>query len=255
MQIMTKVLIIEDERLAAEKLERMVAKQRPDWMVLGPVETVEYAVKWLDSNPTPDLILMDIQLADGISFEIFEQVEVKSPVIFTTAFDEYAIRAFKVNSIDYLLKPIDPDSLEAALKKFERISSSMIPDNKVIEQTFRQIAQTSKTRFLVKVGVNYHSILTRDIEMFFIRERSVFIHTFQGKTFDVDYSLEQLQQLVDPDLFFRINRNVMVNIEAVSKLVTYSSSRLKLVVQSGFNADELIVSRDKVSDFKRWMDR
>ena len=107
----------------------------------------------------------------------------------------------------------------------------------------------------MKVGANYHSILTRDIEMFFIRERSVFIHTFQGKIYDIDYSLEQLQQLVDPDRFFRINRNVMVNIEAVSKLVAYSSNRLKLVVHSGFNADELIVSRDKVSDFKRWMDR
>jgi DNA-binding LytR/AlgR family response regulator len=252
---MTKILIIEDERLAAEKLERMVAKLRPDWTVLGPVETVEHAVKWLASNPAPDLILMDIQLADGISFEIFEQVQVKSPVIFTTAFDEYAIKAFKVNSIDYLLKPIDPDAMETALKKFERISSSLRPDHKVIEQTFRQIAQTSKTRFLVKVGANYNSVLTREIEMFYIRERSVFIRTFQGKTYDVDYSLEQLQQMVDPDLFFRINRNVMINIEAVSKLVVYSSNRLKLVNHSGFNADELIVSRDKVSDFKRWMDR
>ena len=252
---MTKVLIIEDERLAAEKLERMVSNLKPGWTVLGPIETVNHAVKWLNSNPSPDLILMDIQLADGISFEIFELVDVKSPVVFTTAFDEYAIRAFKVNSIDYLLKPIDPDALETALKKFERISSTLVPDTRLIEQTFRQMGQTWKTRFLVKVGANYHSVLTRDIEMFFIRERSVFTHTFQGKTYDVDYSLEQLQQLVDPDLFFRINRNVMVNIEAVLKLVAYSSSRLKLVNPSGFNADELIVSRDKVSDFKKWIDR
>lgn len=252
---MNKLLIIEDERPAAEKLERIVIKLRPEWTVLGPIETVEYTVKWLSSNPAPDLILMDIQLADGISFEIFEQVKVKSPVIFTTAYDEYAIRAFKVNSIDYLLKPIDPDALEVALKKFERLSPSILPDSRLIEQTFRQMANTWKNRFLVKVGVNYHSVLTRDIEMFFINERSVFIYTFQGKTFDIDYSLEQLQQMVDPDLFFRINRNVMVNIEAVSKLVAYSSSRLKLVIHSGFNTDELIVSRDKVADFKRWMDR
>jgi len=252
---MTKVLIIEDERLAAEKLERMVAKQRHGWTVLGPIETVEYAVKWLAANPAPDLILMDIQLADGISFEIFDQVVVTSPVIFTTAYDEYAIRAFKVNSIDYLLKPIDPDVMEAALKKFERISSSMIPDHKVIEQTFRQIAQTSKSRFLVKVGSNFHSVLTSDIEMFFISERSVFIRNFQGKTYDIDYSLDQLQQLVDPDQFFRINRNFLVNIDSVSKLVSYSSSRVKLELLPEFKSDDLIVSREKVADFKKWMDR
>jgi DNA-binding LytR/AlgR family response regulator len=252
---MTKVLIIEDERLAAEKLERMVVKMRPEWTVLGPVETVEHAVKWLASNPVPDLILMDIQLADGISFDIFEQVEVKSPVIFTTAFDEYAIRAFKVNSIDYLLKPIDPDALEIAMKKFERMNMALTFDRMKIENIRQQMSQRYKSRFLVKVGANMLSVLTHEIELFFISERSVFIRTFQGKTFDVDYSLEQLQQLVDPNQYFRINRNVMVNIEAVSKLVVYSSNRLKLVLHSGFNADELIVSRDKVSDFKRWMDR
>jgi DNA-binding LytR/AlgR family response regulator len=252
---MTKVLIIEDERLAAEKLKRMVVKMRPEWTVLGPVETVEHASKWFSSNPAPDLILMDIQLADGISFEIFEQVDVKSPVIFTTAFDEYAIRAFKVNSVDYLLKPIDPDALDAALKKFERLTGISTFDKMKIETLRQQMSQTYKSRFLVKVGANLLSVLIRDVELFFISERSVFIRTFQGKTYDVDYSLDQLQQLVDPDHFFRINRNYMVNIEAVSKLVVYSSNRLKLVLYSGFNADELIVSRDKVSDFKRWMDR
>jgi len=252
---MTRVLIIEDERLAAEKLERMVTRLRPEWTVLGPVETVVHAAKWLTSNLAPDLILMDIQLADGISFEIFEQVEVKSPVIFTTAFDEYAIRAFKVNSIDYLLKPIDPDALDAALKKFERLTGISTFDKMKIETLRQQMSQSYKSRFLVKVGTNMLSVLTRDVELFFISERSVFIRTFQGKTYDVDYSLEQLQQLVDPDQFFRINRNVMVNIEAVSKLVIYSSNRLKLVIHSGFHADELIVSRDKVSDFKGWMDR
>lgn len=252
---MTKVLIIEDERLAAEKLERMVAKLRPEWMVLGSIETVEHAVKWLTSNPAPDLILMDIQLADGISFEIFEQVEVKSPVIFTTAYDEYAIRAFKVNSIDYLLKPIDPDALESALKKFERLNFALAFDRIKIEAVKQQMNNNYKSRFLVKIGMNMLSVLTKDVELFFISERSVFIRTFQGKTYDVDYSLDQLQQLVDPDLFFRINRNFMINIDAVSKLVSYSSSRLKILLFSGLNIDDLIVSRDKVSDFKKWMDR
>ena len=252
---MNKVLIIEDERLAAEKLERMVLKLKPEWTLLGPIETVEHAVKWLNTNPSPDLILLDIQLADGISFEIFDQADVPSPVIFTTAYDEYAIRAFKVNSIDYLLKPIDPDALDVALRKFERMNTTLVPDRMKLETARQQISQGYKSRFLVKVGSNLLSVLTRDVELFFIDERSVFIRTFQGKTYDVDYSLDQLQQLVDPDQFFRINRNYLVNIDAVTKLVSYSSSRFKLELHPEFRADDLIVARDKASDFKKWMDR
>jgi DNA-binding LytR/AlgR family response regulator len=252
---MTKILIIEDERLAAEKLERMVAKLRPDWTLIGPIETVEHAVKWLAANPAPDLILMDIQLSDGISFDIFESVEFNSPVIFTTAYDEYAIRAFKVNSIDYLLKPIDPDALETALKKFERMNSVLSFDKATIETIKQQMSQAYKSRFLVKIGPNMLSVLTRDIQLFFINERSVFIRTFNGKTYDVDYSLDQLQQLVHPDQFFRINRNCLVNIDAVNKMVSYSSSRIKVELQPEFKAEDLIVSRDKVADFKKWMDR
>jgi DNA-binding LytR/AlgR family response regulator len=255
MKVMTKILIIEDERLAAEKLERMVAKLRPDWTLIGPIETVEHAVKWLAANPVPDLILMDIQLSDGISFDIFESAEFTSPVIFTTAYDEYAIRAFKVNSIDYLLKPIDPDALETALKKFERMKGMLSIDKMKIETVRQQMSQTYKSRFLVKIGTNMLSVLTRDIQLFFISERSVFIRTFNGKTYDVDYSLDQLQQLVDPDQFFRINRNFIVNIEAFAKMISYSSSRIKLELQPEFKAEDLIVSRDKVADFKKWMDR
>ena len=252
---MKKVLIIEDERLSAEKLERMVLKLKPEWTLLGPIETVEHAVKWLSANPAPDLILLDIQLADGISFEIFDQEGVPSPVIFTTAYDEYAIRAFKVNSIDYLLKPIDPDALDTALRKFERMNTTLVPDRMKLETARQQISQVYKSRFLVKVGSNLLSVLTRDVELFFIDERSVFVRTFQGKTYDVDYSLDQLQQLVDPDQFFRINRNYLVNIDAVTKLVSYSSSRFKLELHPEFRADDLIVARDKASDFKKWMDR
>jgi len=252
---MNKILIIEDERLAAEKLERMVLKLKPEWTLLGPIETVEHAVKWLNANLAPDLILLDIQLADGISFEIFDQAEVTSPVIFTTAYDEYAIRAFKVNSIDYLLKPIDPDALDAALLKFERMNAMLAPDRMKLETARRQISQGYKSRFLVKVGSNLLSVLSRDVELFFIDERSVFIRTFQGKTYDVDYSLDQLQQLVDPDQFFRINRNYLVNIDAVTKLVSYSSSRFKLELQPEFRADDLIVAREKAGEFKKWMDR
>jgi DNA-binding LytR/AlgR family response regulator len=252
---MPKILIIEDERLAAEKLERLILNLRPGWEVLGPIETVNHSVKWLSTNPVPDLIMMDIHLSDGISFDIFDQVNLLSPVIFTTAYDEYAIRAFKVNSIDYLLKPIDPDALEAALVKFERLGSFLVIDKQRTDDLRQQMGQTYKSRFLVRVGSNMISVLTRDIQYFFISERSLFFHTFQGKTYDIDYSLEQLQQIIDPGQFFRINRNCMVNIDAVSKLVSYSSSRIKLELQPEVKSDDLIVSRERVADFRKWMDR
>jgi two-component system, LytTR family, response regulator LytT len=165
---MKRVLIIEDERLAAEKLERLILAARPDWQVIGAIETVEQAVKWLAVNPSPDLIMMDIQLSDGISFEIFEQVKVAVPVIFTTAFDEYAIRAFKVNSIDYLLKPIDPASLEAALSKFEQMQITQTQQAIPYETLLKLQEPAWKKRFLVKVGPAYISIATKDVELFYI---------------------------------------------------------------------------------------
>jgi DNA-binding LytR/AlgR family response regulator len=252
---MPKILIIEDERLAAEKLERLILKLRPGWEVLGPIETVSHSVKWLSQNPIPDLTMMDIHLSDGISFDIFDQLNLLSPVIFITAYDEYAIRAFKVNSIDYLLKPIDPDALEAALAKFERLGSFSVIDKQRTDDLRQQLGQTYKSRFLVRVGFNMISVLARDIQYFFISERSLFFHTFQGKTYDIDYSLEQLQQIIDPGQFFRINRNCIVNIDAVSKLVSYSSSRIKLELQPEVRSDDLIVSRERVADFRKWMDR
>lgn len=251
---MKRILIIEDERLAAEKLKHLILSARPNWQVIGNIETVEKAVKWFDSNIPPDLIMMDIQLSDGIGFEIFEQVKVTSPVIFTTAFDEYAIRAFKVNSIDYLLKPIDAASLETALAKFEQTMFAPAQNTIALESILKQLGTSWRKRFLVKVGVAYVSVNINDIELFYISERSTFIRTFSGKNYDIDFSLDKVQQQVDPSRFFRINRNYLVNIEAVSKLVSYSSSRFKLVLASGFKANDMIVSRDKATDFKQWMD-
>ncbi|MDA3816805.1 MAG: LytTR family DNA-binding domain-containing protein [Prolixibacteraceae bacterium] len=251
---MRRILIIEDERPAAEKLERLLRSYRPDWQVTGIIETVEHAVKWLTNNTTPDLIMMDIQLSDGICFEIFEQVKVTTPVIFTTAYDEYAIRAFKVNSIDYLLKPIDPESLEAALTKFEQMNAAPIQNQHAYETIIKLQESNWRKRFLVKVGPAYVSVLTSEVELFYISERSTFIRTYKGKNYGIDFSLDQVQQQVDPAKFFRINRNSLVNIEAISKLITYSGSRLKLVLASGFKPDNLLVSREKTGDFKRWID-
>lgn len=251
---MKRILIIEDERLAAEKLKRLILSARPNWQVIGHIETVEQAVKWFNLNIPPDLIMMDIQLSDGIGFEIFEQVKVCSPVIFTTAFDEYAIRAFKVNSIDYLLKPIDAENLETALAKFEQTMFKPVQNTIALESILKQLETSWRKRFLVKVGAAYVSVNINDVELFYISERSTFIRTFSGKNYGIDFSLDKVQQQVDSSRFFRINRNCLVNIEAVSKLVSYSSSRFKLVLTSGFKPNDLIVSRDKAANFKQWMD-
>lgn len=249
-----KILIIEDEHLAQERLIQMAKRLRPEWEFLNPIESVGQAVAWFSSNPMPDLIMMDIQLDDGISFEIFEQVTINAPVIFTTAYDEYAIKAFKANSIDYLLKPIDIEALDRAFTKFENICNSKT-NITTIEQILSQMGKKWKSRFLVKVGLNYLPIAVSDIELFYISERSVFIHTFQSKNYDLDFSLDQIQQLVDPELFFRINRNCLVQANAVAKLVNYSSSRMKIILVSGNFPEDLIVSREKVSEFKKWLDR
>lgn len=251
-----KILIVEDERLAQERLKQMILKIRPEWEILEPIEGVRPATAWLSSHPMPDLILMDIQLEDGVSFEIFEQIQVDAPVIFTTAYDEYAIKAFKVNSIDYLLKPINIDALEQAFVKFERVTSQNHTNNiPAIEQAFTQIGKKWKSRFLVRVGQSYMPISVSDIELFYVSERSVFMRTAQSKTYDLDYSLDQLQQLVDPELFFRISRNYLIHINAVAKMVSYSSSRMKIILASGNFPEDLIVSREKVSEFKKWIDR
>jgi DNA-binding LytR/AlgR family response regulator len=248
-----KVVIIEDERLAAEKLESLLKKVDIEIKVIAKLESVEDSVNWLTTNPSPDLIFMDIQLDDGISFEIFDDVKVEAPVIFITAFDQYAIRAFKVNSVDYLLKPIDRNALETALEKYRRVFKPAGMENK-LSKVFEQLAKPWKTRFFVKVGVHFQSVPVEDICCFFVEERCSFLKTQTGKNYALDYSLDQLQKRVDPELFFRINRNFMVNINCIAEIISYSTNRLKLKLKS-FNDEGLIVSRDKVSEFKQWLDR
>lgn len=248
-----KVVIVEDERLASEKLQRLLKQVDSEIEVLKVLESVEESVNWFSSNPSPDLIFMDIQLDDGISFEIFELVKIEAPVIFTTAYDEYAIRAFKVNSVDYLLKPIEKGALENSLGKYRKMYLGKQAEVN-ISKVFEQIAKTYKLRFLVKIGTHFHSVPVENISCFFVEERSTFLKTKQGKNYDLDYSLDQIQKLINPDLFFRINRNFIVNINFVSEILSYSTSRLKLKMEN-FSSEGLIVSRDKVADFKLWMDR
>ena len=249
-----RVVIIEDESLAAEKLQRLLNKVDSNIEVLQILESVEESINWFSQNKIPDLIFMDIQLDDGISFEIFDAVKIEAPVIFTTAFDEYAIRAFKVNSVDYLLKPIELQSLEKAISKFKNIYSENLNFEAKISQVFQQLSKNYKSRFFIKVGMRFQSVQVEDICCFFVEERNTFLRTQNGKTYDLDNSLEQLQKLIDPSLFFRINRNYLVNINCINEIISYSTTRLKLKLK-GVNSDDLIVSRDKVSEFKRWMDR
>lgn len=248
-----KVVIVEDEQLAAEKLMKLLQTVQAEVIILAVLESVEDAVNWFASNPSPDLVFMDIQLDDGISFEIFDAVEINAPIIFTTAFDEYAIRAFKVNSIDYLLKPIGEQALTAALEKFNRLFRPGDLEGK-ITKVMEQFSKKYKSRFFVKVGTRYQSIPVSSICCFFVEERNTFMGTTKGKIFDVDYSLDGLQSITDPNMFFRVNRNFLVNIHCITEIVSYSASRLKLKLIIDSNED-IIVSRDKVTAFKQWMDK
>jgi len=250
-----KVLIIEDEKPASDKLKRMLSDKHRDITILGTLETVETSINWFMNNPQPDLIFMDIQLNDGISFEIFESVKITAPVIFTTAYDEYAIRAFKVNSVDYLLKPIEQSALEKALEKHNTLYPAVKTDDKKIDLLLNQLVKKYKTRFFIKFGSHCRSILTDDIKYFFIVERNTFIKTMQGKIFDIEYSLDQLEKMLDPEKFYRINRKFILNLSEITDIITWSSNRLKIKMANEEENHEMVVSREKVAEFKKLLDR
>ncbi len=250
------ILIIENETPAADKLIGILGKIDKSITVLGVCETVEETINRLQQNPQPDLILMDIQLDDGLCFEIFETITVDIPVIFTTAYDEYMLKAFKVNSVDYLLKPVDEEQLKLALGKFKKhyyIDSD--PFKRDFKQLLYEFRNQYKSRFLVKIGEKFRSVPVSEISHFYILERNVFLSDSQGKDYGVDYSLDQLHGTLDPHKFFRINRECIVNINAIGTMYNYSSSRLQMTLKNREKSQEFVVSRDKVSEFKRWIDR
>jgi DNA-binding LytR/AlgR family response regulator len=252
------VLIIEDETPAANQLSKLLNKQLPDLHIVETLDSVESAVNWLRS-PTQliQLIFMDIQLADGLSFDIFQQVRIESPVIFTTAFDHYSLKAFQVNSIDYLLKPIDPDELNRALTKYQHFfqhNGKAIDYTEVMAAIMSQNQPEYKKRFLVKSGQELKFIFTSQIQYFFSEDGLVFAQMPKGNKYHLDYYLEQIEKLVDPNLFFRINRKVIIQISSIHKISTYFNSRLLLELKPNANFD-IIVSRDRVSAFKQWLDQ
>ncbi|MEM7108338.1 MAG: LytTR family DNA-binding domain-containing protein [Bacteroidota bacterium] len=253
-----KVLIIEDEVPAAEKLERYLKRYDDEIEVVEKLNSVSSSTVWLQKHQgAVDLIFMDIQLLDGKSFEIFDQVQIQKPIIFITAFDEYAIDAFKVNSIDYLLKPITFDDLSGALEKLEQMkvnlgqneANGQIDLNSMLAKLQQQ---SYKTRFMVKLGEHIKSITTERIEFFFAEGRNVYLVTSENRKFIIDFKLEDLEDMLDPKAFFRANRTFIVNIDGINDVVVYSNSRLKIIPRLDYEK-EIIVSREKVAPFKEWM--
>lgn len=252
-----KVLIIEDEPQAAQRLETLVTKIEPGIEVLAKIDTVKRAVQWLSANMPPDLIFMDIQLADGISFMIFEQCDVKAPVIFTTAYDKYALKAFKVNSVDYILKPVDKDELELAfrkLKSFSRDDSNTQALLNNLSQTMAMLTRKYKTRFVIKVGEHLRTIEVAEVLFFYSQEKASFCCTRDGRSLILDFTLEELEEMIDPSIFFRINRKYLVSASAIQDIISYTNSRLRLILKNSQDKD-VVVARERVQDFKSWLDR
>ena len=246
-------LIVEDEKVAAERLSGLIKKYDPTIDITVIIQSVENAVQWLNTHEAPDLIFMDIQLSDGLSFEIFEQTIVKAPVIFTTAYDEYALKAFKVNSIDYLLKPVDLNELKNAIDKFKENNSPKEIPAQVFDSIMHSLTKKHKTKFIMNVGEHIKVFTADDIQCFYSLEKYTFLQNNSGRDYAINYSLDQLEDLLDPAQFFRINRKFIVSFSAISDIISYSNSRLKVKLNSN-DSGELIVSREKVQDFRKWLE-
>lgn len=250
-----KVIIIEDEKPAARRLQRML--EAIDITADMMLHSVEEAVEWFQNNEHPDLIFLDIQLSDGLSFEIFDHIEIKSAVIFTTAYDEYALQAFKLNSIDYLLKPIDEDDLKDAVSKYK----DRIPENAKVSVAFDDIKKllinpidrTYKKRFSVKIGQHLKLVNIDEIECIYSENKGTYAFTKDKRNYLLDHTLEQLEAELDPQLFFRINRKFYVNIHAIDNMISYTNSRLQIKLKT-YNEQEVIVARERVKDFKNWLE-
>ncbi len=248
-----KVIIFEDETRAANHLERLLAQVAPSLVVVAKLESVREGIKFLQTNPEPDLIFSDIQLADGLSFEIYNQVAVRCPIIFTTAYDHYAIEAFRTNGIDYLLKPIEGERLLQAIEKAKHFSPGLVLE-KLLAMNKPVGEKAYKSRFMVKVGDKIKTVPVDDILVFFSQEKASFIRTSDAHTYCIDYALDQLEPMLDPEKYFRINRKYLVSIDACTNILAWTNSRLRLKID-GIDDSEIIVARERVQEFKSWLDR
>ena len=248
------IIIIEDEKPAARLLERKIEKL--GYSITTLLHSVEESLLWFQNNSHPDLIFLDIQLSDGLSFEIFEQIDIKSAVIFTTAYDEYALRAFKLKSIDYLLKPIDEEELATAISKFEnqfqvnRVSN--IDFEAIKRMLVNPISKEYRKRFSVKIGQQIKVIDVAEIECLYSENKGTYIHTFDNRDYLIDSSLEVVEAELNPNDFFRISRKYIIPLQSVKEIQVYSNSRLKISLPT-YKEDEVIVARERVTDFKNWL--
>ncbi len=248
------VVIIEDEALAAERLEKMLRELDPEITVVAKLASVELSVAWLKEN-SADLIFLDIQLTDGLSFSIFDRVEVKTPVIFTTAYDQYAVKAFELNSVSYLLKPVKKRDLENSLEKYRSLRSAYSIDFDVLLSTIKGKTEYKK-RFLVRMADRYKKVETEEIAYFFALEKSVFFRTVEGRTYPLDMTLDQVEKVIDPTVFFRINRKYIVHINAISNMVSWSKRRIKVELRPVVDDHmDTIVSMERYAEFKKWLDK
>ena len=249
-----RIIIIEDEKPAARLLQRKVEKLGLQIETL--LHSVEESLKWFQNNQHPDLIFLDIQLSDGLSFEIFEKIEIKSAVIFTTAFDEYALRAFKLNSIDYLLKPIDEEELEIAITKFknqfQKSSIASLNFEAIKRMLVNPTEKSYKQRFTIKIGEHLKMISIDEVECFYSENKGTYLHTLDNRDYLLDNTLEQLETELNPKDFFRVSRKFIIPLKTIKDIVVYSNSRLKVILPT-YKADEVIVSRERVNDFKEWL--
>lgn len=248
-----KYIIIEDEQLAAKRLREMIESFRPDYEFVAKFDSIESATISLPALKA-DLLFMDIQLADGNSFDIFDQISISTPIIFTTAYDEFALKAFKHNSVDYLLKPLDPKELQTAILKFERSLKSIGSTTQNFDHLVKSLNPNGKERFVVKVGDHLKAIETKEVQLVYSQDKATYLYTTTGKRFLVDYSLDRVEELLNGRTFYRISRKFIINLNFIKDMISFTNSRLEIVVDH-FEDEQIIVARERVSDFKQWLDR
>jgi len=247
-----KAIILEDENRAVNHLRRLIHQVAPEMKVLEVFDTVRDTVTYLEKNPALDLIFSDVQLADGISFEIFSKVKVDCPIIFTTAYDTYAIEAFNANGIDYLLKPIEEERLSKAIEKARKFTTRIDLEG-LLNLNISTARKQRKSRFMVKVGEKIRTIMVEEILLFYSFEKTTYLHTRSHRNYIIDYSLDELEGMVDPEKFFKINRKYIVSIDACSQIIAWSNNRLKIDVE-GIDDQKIVVARERVKEFKAWLD-
>ena len=252
---MTDILILEDEEAALNRLIKIIKQTIPEARVVGTEDSIESCVEWFESHAQPDLIFMDIHLADGLSFEVFQKITIAAPVIFTTAYDKYAVKAFKVNSIDYLLKPIKPEELQKSFEKFKLWSKNKTPqviDYDKLSRMLKENQVSYQERIVVKYGQKIKTIEIENTAYFYTTQKVVFLCTFDSNNYPIDYNLDGLEDMLNPKIFFRINRQFIINIKAIDQMFSYSKSRVKVLLNPP-STIETIVSTDRSGKFKSWL--